>query len=156
MGLIITLILAGLLLLFAEVVLIPGVGVAGILGLASLVGSCVYAFMEIGQSAGVVVIVVNVLLLTLMTVFMLRAKTWNRFALETNINSKAQPDIDRKISVGDVGKTLSRLSPSGKAVFGTLSVEVKALEGMIDPGVEVEVILIEDNKVYVKPVQNDF
>ena len=29
--------------------------------------------------------------------------------------------------------------------------EVKALEGMIDPGVEIEVVLIEDNRIYVKP-----
>jgi membrane-bound ClpP family serine protease len=38
--LIITLIIAGLLLLAAELVLIPGFGVAGILGIASLAGSC--------------------------------------------------------------------------------------------------------------------
>ena len=29
--------------------------------------------------------------------------------------------------------------------------EVKALEGMIDSGVEIEVVLIEDNRIYVKP-----
>jgi hypothetical protein len=31
-------------------------------------------------------------------------------------------------------------------------VEVKAGEGMLDPNVEVEVVLIEDNKIYVKPL----
>jgi hypothetical protein len=31
---------------------------------------------------------------------------------------------------------------------------VKALEGMLDPGVDVEVVLIEDNKIYVKPINN--
>ena len=30
--------------------------------------------------------------------------------------------------------------------------EAKALEGMIDSGVDVEVVLIEDNKIYVSPV----
>ena len=44
MGLIITLILVGIVLMIAEILLIPGVGVAGILGLLSLGGSCWYAF----------------------------------------------------------------------------------------------------------------
>ena len=44
MGLIVTLIIVGLILIFAEVLIIPGVGVAGILGLLSLGGSCFYAF----------------------------------------------------------------------------------------------------------------
>ena len=34
--------------------------------------------------------------------------------------------------------------------------EVTALEGMTGPGVEVEVVLIDDNKVFVKPVEDDF
>ena len=38
--LVITLIFVGLLLLAAELVIIPGFGVAGILGVASLVASC--------------------------------------------------------------------------------------------------------------------
>ena len=49
MGLIITLILVGLVLIFAEILLVPGVGVAGVLGLLSMGGSCFYAFMEYGE-----------------------------------------------------------------------------------------------------------
>ena len=41
----------------------------------------------------------------------------------------------------------------GAVRVGDNVIEVKALEGMIDPGVEVEVVLIEDNKIYVSPVQ---
>ena len=39
MGFIVTLILVGLVLIFVEVLLIPGVGIAGILGLLSLAGT---------------------------------------------------------------------------------------------------------------------
>ena len=42
------------------------------------------------------------------------------------------------------------------ARFETGVYEVKALEGMIAPGVEVEVAHIEDNKIIVKPVEKDF
>lgn len=59
MGIVISLIIIGLLLVFAEVLIIPGVGVAGILGIAAMAGSCVYAFMEISQTAGIIVTAVN-------------------------------------------------------------------------------------------------
>ena len=60
MGFIITLILVGLVLIFAEVLLVPGVGIAGILGLLSLAGSCFCAFTQIGTTTGVIVTAVNV------------------------------------------------------------------------------------------------
>ena len=60
MGLIISLIIIGLLLLFAEILLIPGVGFAGILGLVSLGGSCFYAFNQMGGTVGAIVTAVNV------------------------------------------------------------------------------------------------
>jgi membrane-bound ClpP family serine protease len=152
MGFIITLILVGLVLMFAEILLIPGVGVAGVLGLLSLGGSCFYAFHEFGNTVGAVVTAVNAFLLLILTIWVLRAKTWKKMALETSIDSKAVSSESAVLSVGDKGKTLTRLAPMGSARFGNFVVEVKALEGMLDPNVEVTVVLIEDNKIYVKPL----
>lgn len=154
MGLVITLIIVGLLLLFAEILIIPGVGVAGILGLLSLAGSCVYAFLEIGNTAGIIVTAVLSVLLVALTVYVLRAKTWKRVSLSTNIESKAVAELT--VSVGDEGKTLTRLAPMGQALIGEDSVEVKALEGMIDPDMDIVVVMIDDNKIYVKLKENDF
>lgn len=154
MGFIITLILVGLVLMFAEILLIPGVGVAGILGLLSMGGSCFYAFHEFGNMTGAIVTGVNALLLVAMAVFVLRAKTWKRMSLETNITSKAVEGST--LAVGDRGKTVTRLAPMGSARFGDYVVEVKALEGMMDPNIDVEVVLIEDNKIYVKPLSEVF
>ena len=81
MGFVIVLILVGLVLIFAEILLIPGVGIAGVLGLLSMGGSCFYAFMEIGKTAGIVVTVINAALIVALTVWVLRAKTWRRMAL---------------------------------------------------------------------------
>lgn len=154
MGFIITLILVGLVLIFAEILLIPGVGIAGILGLLSMGGSCFYAFSQLGPVAGAIVTAVNALLITALTVWVLRAKTWKRFTLNTNIDSKAVSS-DGVLSVGERGKTVTRLAPMGMVRFDDDSVEVKALEGMIDPGVDVEIVMIEDNKVYVRPVREE-
>ena len=153
MGFIITLILVGLILIFAEVLLIPGVGFAGVLGLLSLAGSCFYAFMQLGTTAGVIVTSVNVVLVVALTIWILRAKTWKRLTLETNIESKAVSSEASVIAVGDAGKTVTRLAPMGTVRFGDIAVEVKALEGMVDPGVDVQVALIEDNRIFVRPIE---
>lgn len=153
MGLIISLILIGLILIFAEILIIPGVGVAGILGLLCMGGSCFYSFYEFGNLTGGIVTGVNALLLLVLTIYLLRAKTWKRMSLETRIDSKAVSQEPEFISVGDVGRTQTRLAPMGAVRFGDNVVEVKALEGMLDPGLEVEVVLIEDNKIYVSPVK---
>ena len=154
MGLVISLIIIGLLLVFAEILIIPGVGVAGILGLAAMAGSCVYAFMEMGQTAGIVITAVNSVLLVLITIWVLRAKTWQRLALQTNIDAKAiVPEAD--VVPGTVGVTVTRLAPMGTARFGDLRLEVTAREGMIDPGVEVEVVEVDGIKVYVAAVASN-
>lgn len=153
MGLVISLILIGLVLMLAEILVVPGVGVAGVLGLLSMGGSCYYAFHEFGNTTGGLVTGLNGVLLLVLLIFVLRAKTWKRFTLNTNIDSKAvsQEDV---LSVGDRGKTVTRLAPMGAVRVGDNVVEVKALEGMIDPGVEVEVVLLEDNRIYVSPVND--
>lgn len=156
MGFIIVLILVGLVLIFAEILLIPGVGIAGVLGLASMGGSCVYAFYEMGTAAGIIVTVVNALLITGLTIWVLRAKTWKKFTLNTNIDSKVFDLEGARIAIGDRGRTVTRLAPMGTARFGEETYEVKALEGMIDPSVNIEIVLIEDNKIYVRPTEEEF
>ncbi len=156
MAFIIVLMLVGILLILAEILLVPGIGVAGILGIASLGGSCFYAFREFGPEAGTVVTVINVVLIVLLTVYVLRAKTWKKLALDTNIDSKVNIFDENALAVGDRGKTMTRLGPMGTAVFRGTRYEVISLEGVIDPAVDVEVVLMEDNKIYVKPASEDF
>lgn len=155
MGLIIVLSLLGLVLVCAEVILVPGVGIAGILGIGSMAGSCYLAFSGYGTVAGAIVTSVDVVLVVVLTIYMLRAKTWRKLALRTNIDSKAVPQGKVEVVVGDVGKTATRLAPMGTARINGVALEVKSLEGMIDPGMIVEVVMIEDGKIYVKPVSED-
>ena len=72
------------------------------------------------------------------------------------IDSKVQDTGESTLSIGDSGKAVTRLAPMGTARFGGKSYEVKSLEGMIDAGTEVEIVMFEDNKIYVKPVSADF
>ena len=104
--------------------------------------------------AGVIVTSVNAVLLVALTVWVLRAKTWKKLTLNTSIESKAVESSS--VMVGDKGKALTRLAPMGTARFGEHVVEVKALEGMIDAGSDIHVILIEDNRIYVETVGVEF
>jgi len=147
MGLIILLILAGILLLLAEIFLIPGIGVAGILGIAALVASCFLAF-SISVAAGIIVTIIDIVLVIGLVAFLMRDKTWKKFELKTVIDSK-EPKA-KEFSPGDEGKTVTRLAPMGTARIHDRNTEVTSTEGMIDPDTAVVVTRVEDNKVFVK------
>ena len=149
-ALVITLIVAGLLLLGAELIIIPGFGIAGILGIASLVASCWVAFTNLGTTAGVIVIVVNIILTIASTILMLRSKTWKKLTLKTNIDAKVETAPAQKgIAVGDTGITLTRLAPAGKVKIGEKVLEAFTRDSLIEPGKDVKVTEIDGNKIYV-------
>lgn len=152
MGLVLTLILVGIVLILVELLLIPGVGVAGVFGIISICGSSYYAFAFLGVWQGTVVTVVNVFILAVLLFFALRAKTWKKLELDTVIDKKIEKN---EVNTGDRAVTITRLAPMGKAQFDGFNCEVTALEGMLDRGVEVEVAHIENNKIYVKQVMPD-
>lgn len=151
MALIITLILVGIILLLVEMLVIPGIGVAGFLGLASLAGACWMAFVHLGSLGGSIVTLITVCMVVVMLIYALRGKTWKKLSLSESIDSTALPKEDQ-VKVGDRGKTITRLSPSGNASFGDITYEVKSIDNMIEPGTEIEVVMIEDNKIFVKQV----
>lgn len=155
MGLVITLIIVGLILILAEILLIPGIGVAGILGLLAMGGSCYYSFYEFGNTVGAIVTAANSVLLIVTLIYVLRAKTWKRMSLETNIDSKAVEDESSYVSLGDKGVAVTRLAPMGTVRFGDHVAEVRAVEGIIDPGTEVEVAMIEDKRIFVSIVYSE-
>jgi membrane-bound ClpP family serine protease len=153
MGLIITLIAIGVVLLLAELLLIPGIGISGILGLLSLGGAIFIAFFYHSQGMGIVVLAISIVICVAGVWYALRAKTWKRLSLSHEIAAKAVPlPQEQGIQIGMKGRTLGRLIPSGKARFGAIDTEVYAFQGVIDPGTEVEVVQIEDLRIFVVPV----
>ncbi len=152
-ALVVTLIIAGLLLLGAELIIIPGFGIAGILGIASIVASCWIAFAQIGPTAGIIVILVNMVLVVATTILMLRSKTWKKLSLKTNIDSKVDSAPQEKgIDVGNRGVAVTRLAPAGKVQIGETVLEAFTRDSLVEPGKEVEVVEMEGNKVFVKEI----
>ena len=150
-GLIITLVIVGLLLLMVELLVIPGFGVTGVLGIASFVGSCYLAFANIGTTVGIIVVVSEILLTVLSVLLILRSKTWKRLSLDTNIEAKIDEVPQNKgITVGMKGKAITRMAPAGQAEFEDVAIEVFSRGTVINAGCGVTVVEIAENKVFVE------
>jgi membrane-bound ClpP family serine protease len=73
-------------------------------------------------------------------------------ALEAHVQGKSVEEIEKLVSVGDEGKTVSRLNPSGKALFGDNIIEVDAAGEFVDAESKIVVTKVEQNKIRVKTV----
>lgn len=150
MTLIIVLILIGLALLVAEFLIIPGVTVAGIAGFVLIIFGVYLGYSQFGSTTGHIVLLSTAIASVATIVFSVRAKTWRWATLSTNIDSKAIEEYEHIIKPGDVGITVSRLAPMGKAVINDNIVEVTALGEMIDQQSTIEVVKVEGSKIIVK------
>ncbi len=150
MSLIITLILIGLLLLAIELLIIPGFGIAGILGLIAIIGAVIMAFVQMGTIAGLIVLGCVIAATALFTWLILRSNTWKNISLNESITSKTgKTPEENNLKKGDTGVALSRLTPSGKARFGKTDVEVWSQSGMIYSGTLIEISAIDGRKIFV-------
>ncbi|HOX78387.1 MAG TPA: NfeD family protein [Bacteroidales bacterium] len=148
--LIATFILIGLVFLVLEILVIPGVGVAGIIGFVLIAVGVWQSYAVYGLAAGHAVLG-GTLVLTVLTLFLsLRGKTWKRISLSTSIDSKVNVIDQKNIKPGDSGKTVSRLAPMGKAIINEEFYEVTTNGDFIDQQTEITVVKIDHNKIIVK------
>ncbi len=148
---IILLILGGVLLFLLEFLVVPGVTIAGIGGLLFFSGAIYLAFENLGTNAGVITLIVVVIVIIIALIYGLRAKTWTRISLGTQIKSKVTDVQGLPINIGDSGITLTRLGPIGKVKIGDVRCEGQSIGPYIDENAEVEVVQVKTNHVIVKP-----
>jgi len=146
----------GVALLMAEIFFLPGITVAGIAGIISLIGGVVYAFLYVGDTAGFITIGASVILSGLAFVYLIKSNAMSRIALKTDIEAKVDQSELRKIKVGDKGECISRLNPIGKAEFDGVVVEAKSANGeFIDAGEIVRVVKVESYNVWVELINEN-
>lgn len=151
------LVLMGVVLFMAEIFLLPGITVAGIAGAIMLVGSIVYAFHFVGETAGFITIVANIVLSGGCFIYLIKSKALDRIALETNIDATVDLPELQHLRVGQQGIALSRLNPIGKAEFDKqYTIEAKSITGeFIDEGDSVKIVKVEKNCVLVELCKTD-
>jgi membrane-bound ClpP family serine protease len=129
--------------------------VAGIGGLILTVFGVYKAFNDYGATTGVWVLIGTLLLSVFVIVMSLRARTWDRLMLKTNIQGSVDSDLtEEQIKVGDRGTTLTRLAPMGKVMVNELVREAKSIEGYVDEHEEIEVVSVHGTRINVKPVKD--
>ena len=142
------LVLLATVLLTVEVALIPGFGVAGVLGILSMLASVFYAFFVVGNVAGWITIIVSGLICVSLFLWALYGKSLDRLALKKNIDSNVKGDELEKIKVGDRGITKTRLALIGDASINGEVVEVKSEMGFINENEDIVVIRITGGTIY--------
>lgn len=149
---IILLILLGLVLLLIEFAVIPGVTIAGIGGFLLLAASVYIAFTELGKTAGFITLLVVLILAPAMVYYFFKSRTGKKMILEKNIEGKVEWINNQKIVVGDTGKTIGRLAPTGKVRVNGEVVEAQSTGSFVDHNSEIRVVKILSNKLIVEPV----
>jgi membrane-bound serine protease (ClpP class) len=172
----------GILLLLVEFFILPGFGIAGILGiicvLTGLFGMLIKnppnrvpwpdspanwdLFMDglIGLSFGFLGFVVLAWILTKylpklqFLSGLILMPTVAKQGTEMEISMTVPPERGTiGVDVGDIGEVVSILRPTGKARFGDAIVDVVAEAEFLDKGTRVEIINIHGNRVVVKAVK---
>lgn len=146
---IVTVLVLGLILLFAEVAIVPGFGVAGILGLLALGAGAVAAWTELGSFWGGLTIGVSLLAAGFMLFWLPKSRAARRMVLEHS-QAEATSQIDRSPLLGRRGQTVTPLRPIGRARFGSDEVDVMTEGEYIDSDQEVEVMAVEGPRVVVR------
>ncbi|MBJ79743.1 MAG: peptidase [Myxococcales bacterium] len=167
----------GALLLLVEFLVIPGFGIAGILGFACLGAGLVMALVElnipwdvafelgyIGESASRVAVhlalALTIILIGLYFITKYLPGSWlgSRLVLETQTEATdgyvSTPVADNAL-LGQRGVVQGALRPAGIAEFAGKRVDVVSQGGFVEEGQEVEVTEVEGNRVVVRPLDKN-
>ena len=143
------LIVLGSVLLVAEIALIPGLGLTGIIGTGAMLASVAYAFMTVGSIAGWITIAIVITISVALILWAIYGTSLDKVALKKNIDSTVANEETATVKVGDVGVAVTRLALIGEAQFGDSIVEVTSCGGFIDEKASVVVKRIAGSVIYV-------
>lgn len=141
--------LLGLLLILVEVLITPGI-IVGSIGVLFLGFGVFKTYQDFGNIAGNWMLFGTFTATVLAIVMALRSNAWQRMSLKTILDGRTNEIELDKIAVGDEGKTLSALRPSGNALINGIKLEVSSIGESIDSHAEIVVKEIIENRIIVK------
>ncbi len=150
--LVLILLLTGFLLMFIEIVIIPGIGFAGILGTASLIYAGYAAFTQLSPAAGLLVTAVSILFLFLFIKIFPRTGIWKKIHLTLSADAAQGYQVsfpDYKKLPGKTGKTLTILHPGGTALIDGRRYDVTTDSEYIEKDEAITVVRVEGNRIFV-------
>lgn len=112
---------AGIVLLVLELFLIPGFGFAGIGGGACLVGAVVFAYLQIGATAGHITFFASLVVTAIAIYAFWKSRAIEKMGLDTS--------IDDKVELADPGNKIKRLQKAAFKAELTGLIDEKDLNG---------------------------
>ncbi len=153
-ALILLLVLVGFLLLAVEVLVIPGFGLAGILGIAALAAGGILSWTTYGPLWGLTVVSGAVLGSFALLWLVAKTKVGRSIALDARIEGTTADESLDKL-VGQTGEALSILRPSGQALIRGDKYAVLTDGQFLEKGRRVVVVRVDAGKLVVEPVEDE-
>lgn len=153
---------AGLTLLAIELFVIPGFGIAGILGIVTIIAALVLSLIGAGATQSFVLIVIGRIVLALLVAIglavailrVLPRLPWGRqLVLETGLTpgeGYGAPGNEEKRWIGRTGRAASTLQLAGTAEFDGERVDVVSDGELIEPGTAIEVVRLDGGRIVVR------
>ena len=155
----------GALLLTIEILVIPGVGLFGVVGLGGIVAGLYLSMLgslptmqDLGQAGGVIATTMLIVLVTTWALIRhLPKSAWLRrsgvfLAHSTDREGGYQAALARPELVGVIGQAITDLRPAGVGLFGEERIDIVADSEWISEGTRVEIIADEGYRHVVRPV----
>jgi membrane-bound ClpP family serine protease len=147
---IVVLCLIGILLILAEIFLIPGLTITALAGTAFSIGGIYYAFRIYGTLGGSIALVSTLAVIGIAFVYLVKSKALDTISLKTDIHSTVASGDSLNISAGDEGVSISRLNPMGKVRVNNIAMEAKTLGEFVDENTEIVVLKVSPTQLLVK------
>jgi membrane-bound serine protease (ClpP class) len=150
---IVILFIIGIILILAEIFIIPGFGIAGITGIAAVIVSLFFIFPNTTIAINVLLAVILVTLVIAVLMFKKfgSSRFWKRISLESNsenyYSSSSKTDY-----LNQEAKTLSKLRPAGTIVIAGKRVDAVSEGAFIEKGKKVKVISVSGSRVVVREI----
>ena len=154
LGISLSLIIVGVILILVEIFLLPGFGLAGIPGLLALLGGVFLVADTVVE--GVLYLLITILSLGLLSFILYKtgrlSRLWNKISLREKQNNEqgyVAPNLDYQRYLGKTGKALTLLRPAGTALIDGEKVDVVTDGSFIQRNSRIKVIAVEGTRIIV-------
>jgi membrane-bound serine protease (ClpP class) len=149
--LIVALMACGMVLLIAEVAIIPGFGLAGISALALIIGGASFAWSRFGAAWGMGSLLLSGAATLAILKIVPRTRAGKSLVLSTKLKKSA---VDGKLQqlVGLEGTTSTALRPAGAAEIDGRRLDVVTDGVFVEAGRPVRVVSVEGARIVVAPI----
>ncbi|MFA6808960.1 MAG: NfeD family protein [Eubacteriales bacterium] len=154
-GISLSLIVIGIILIFLEIFIIPGFGVSGILGFLLLFGGIFSAADTLIE--GVIYFLITFIVIGLLVYIGVKtgkvSKLWGKISLreqQQNSDGYVAPKPEYERYLGKKGVAITDLRPAGSVKIEDERVDVVTEGGYIEPGTPIRVLAVEGTRVIVR------